>query len=454
MTASPAAGDGVHSDRLDSDRLAAAKLWLISEPSARAPSGGGAPSSGAGAGARRTGGGRPPPADLPYLAHALYALVPVACPRTATMSADERWRLYVNPGWLAAADVPEIAAGLLHCLWHLLADHADRARGVEVAAATAGCWQRAADATIAHTLTESGIDCGLPGAEELGLPPGRSAEEYYAVLSRLPAGAGAGGGEASRPAEPTRLPVCGSGCDGLPRTHELPAGADLGGVEEYDAAQVRRTVAIAYREHCAARGTEPGRLGRWAARILAPRVDWRPLLASAVRRGAGWAAGHTVYTYRRRSRRQCAVPDVVLPGTRRPLPRVAMVVDTSGSVDDTLLGRALGEVDGALRGLGVADASVTVLACDAAVHHVTRVRRARDVRLAGGGGTDLRVGLAAAADLRPRPDLVVVLTDGHTPWPVTPPPGAAVIAAVLGRHRGRLPATPEWVTRVECVDDD
>ena len=64
---------------------------------------------------------------------------------------------------------------------------------------------------------------------------------------------------------------------------------------------------------------------------------------------------------------------------------------------------------------------VTVLSCDAAVHTVARVRRARDVRLGGGGGTDMRVGLAAAAELRPRPDLVVVLTDGYTPWPERPP---------------------------------
>jgi predicted metal-dependent peptidase len=130
-----------------------------------------------------------------------------------------------------------------------------------------------------------------------------------------------------------------------------------------------------------------------------------------------------------------------------------MVVDTSGSVDDRLLGRAMGEVDGALRSLGIRGDGVTVLSCDAKVHDVRRVRRARDARLGGGGGTDMRAGLAAAAELRPRPDLVVVFTDGYTPWPESPPTGAAVVAAILGRDRSELPPSPAWATRVECLLD-
>ena len=51
--------------------------------------------------------------------------------------------------------------------------------------------------------------------------------------------------------------------------------------------------------------------------------------------------------------------------------------------------------------------------------------QARDVELLGGGGTDMGAGLAKAAELRPRPDLIIVLTDGYTPWPSAPPPRAS-----------------------------
>lgn len=39
----------------------------------------------------------------------------------------------------------------------------------------------------------------------------------------------------------------------------------------------------------------------------------------------------------------------------------------------------------------------------------------------GGGGTDLREGFARALSSRPRPDVVVALTDGRTPWPESRP---------------------------------
>ena len=136
---------------------------------------------------------------------------------------------------------------------------------------------------------------------------------------------------------------------------------------------------------------------------------------------------------------------------RRPLPHVAMVVDTSGSVDDLLLGRALGEVDGALRALGVGDGSVTVYSCDAAVHTVRRIRRARDAALAGGGGTDMRVGLRRRRPAAPARPGGGVHRRRHT-VAEQPPPGSAVVVALLGHRAGHLPPTPSWATRVECVE--
>ncbi|MFC7511404.1 VWA-like domain-containing protein [Streptomyces thermocarboxydus] len=87
---------------------------------------------------------------------------------------------------------------------------------------------------------------------------------------------------------------------------------------------------------------------------------------------------------------------MVLPSLRRPLPWVAVVVDTSGSMGDAELAAALAEITGVLREVGVRGNRVTVLACDADVHAVSRVTSAEQVTLGGGGGTDMRVGIDAA----------------------------------------------------------
>ena len=169
---------------------------------------------------------------------------------------------------------------------------------------------------------------------------------------------------------------------------------------------------------------------RWAQETLTPAVDWRKLLAAELRRAITDRAGAADYSYRRTSRRAAAIGDVVLPALRRPVPGVAVVCDTSGSMTGDLLAMALTEVEGLLRSLGVAR-QVRLLACDAAAAPVQRVTSARQVELIG-GGTDMGAGIAAASALRPRPAITVVLTDGYTPWPDRAPKGIRVVVALLG----------------------
>lgn len=60
------------------------------------------------------------------------------------------------------------------------------------------------------------------------------------------------------------------------------------------------------------------------------------------------------------------------------------------------------------------------------------------------------VGIDAALALKPRPQLIIVLTDGETPWPATPP-AASVVAALVGRiPKSDLP-TADWLVVIDCV---
>jgi predicted metal-dependent peptidase len=133
-----------------------------------------------------------------------------------------------------------------------------------------------------------------------------------------------------------------------------------------------------------------------------------------------------------------------LPGLRQPTPQVAVVIDTSGSVSDAMLGEALAEVTGVVRALGVGHTALRVVCCDAQAYTAQRVREVARITLSGGGGTDMGAGLAAAAALRPRPDVIVVLTDGFTPWPVRPPAGTRVVVGLLDPDG----SVPTWAPHV------
>jgi predicted metal-dependent peptidase len=100
-----------------------------------------------------------------------------------------------------------------------------------------------------------------------------------------------------------------------------------------------------------------------------------------------------------------------------------------------------------LREVGIRGNRVTVLACDADVQAVSRVTSAEQVSLDGGGGTDMRVGISAVLARPDRPQVVIVLTDGHTPWPAEPA-SCRLIAALIGDEP---PMPPSWVESVRVV---
>ena len=392
--------------------------------------------------------------QAPYLATALLALVPVVVDQSGepaaarhdlgAFPADERWHVYVDPEVLAAIDVQSLGLWLLHQATHLLREHAARYQALTGTAERRPLGGRSPEQVRWNLATDAEIDDDLRvGADDaadapaftgravtpaaLRLPPDRVAEQYMTALT-------------DRDEAPDDAADCGSGCDGCGR----PWNCGRPGLSALDSRLLGRDVARRIREHSQTRGDVPAGWTRWADDVLDPVVDWRRTLAAAVRRGMADVAGRVDFTYRRPSRRASVVPQVILPSLRQPLPNVAVVIDTSGSMSDQMLAQALGEVAGVLRSVGVARRNLRVVCCDADAYEAQRVLDAHDVRLLGGGGTDMRAGLAAACEQRPRPDVVVVLTDGLTPWPPAAPDRLRVVVGLLGQ--GGL--SPDWATAV------
>jgi predicted metal-dependent peptidase len=112
----------------------------------------------------------------------------------------------------------------------------------------------------------------------------------------------------------------------------------------------------------------------------------------------------------------------------KAVPRLALIVDVSGSIQDELMTRFAREIEAIIRRQG---AAMVLIIGDERVQHVERIDPdrgrpggfdLRSIKFTGGGGTDFTP-LLEEADLH-RPDIAVVLTDLDGParfrprWPV------------------------------------
>ena len=371
----------------------------------------------------------------PYFTSGFLALQPVSQPGLGTFAVDEHWRVYIDPEALDGWSVKQAGVVLNHELQHLLRDHAGRARTLGIGRAESRVWNVAVDAEINDDLfTELSDDITASltpvTPAHIGAESGKLAEYYYQLLL---------GGSIEADSDE------GSGVHGLAREGELPADGDV--VSASEAGRLRKAIASNVIAHAKAYGIDGGGLTRWAREQLGVSQDWRRLLAASVRRDVAVAAGHADYSYQRLSRRSGAADGVIFPAMVKPALHIAIVVDTSGSVTDDMLGHAFREISKITKSIAGRGGSVLVIACDAVAQRTSVLTGSggSSMALVGGGGTDMREGINAALVLYPRPHAIVVLTDGYSPWPATKP-AVPVTVGLLGNDDYTY--APDWATKV------
>ena len=237
----------------------------------------------------------------------------------------------------------------------------------------------------------------------------------------------------------------GSAADGQPRDYEEEPNPNWDAfIEDQLLEAVEKKVEEHEREWKAGRGTIPGCLKETIKRKLRPQPNPWDSLRATVAKAANNPRGARDYTYQRPNRRQFAMPSAPrLKGVRKFSPDAVVIIDTSGSMTTECKVKCLQVVAQGLQAVG----EFPVICGDTRVTSDCKVSAIKDqFEMPGGGGTDM-VALIEYAEKKYKPNVIVIGTDGGTPWPDKPTKAQLIIALTQ-----ELP-TPPWATRVRIPDN-
>lgn len=455
-------------------------------------------------------------AAAPYWAALLYGTEVVYTTAVPTAGVDAKGRLYVNPGFMAEVSaVPAERADqekdrivvLLHEMSHLILQH--RARSVPFVPDgdrdAALEWNVCADLEINSMLyrmfptlltTRFLRDYLFPSNQQPALPDLLSAEEYWQLRRKQgkPVGgqpqqqqsgggqqqSGQQNGQGQQGQQPGQQGQSGGqpqpgqgngGCGGaagrgLEGEWEQAAGkeADAQGKRGKSGAEIRAQAKAALdraAEKMTGKGDVSAFLDRTVKAIFGePQIEWHRHLRAELHRAADSTRGDTATTYRRPNMLSASIaPGFAIPAWEEYPVRLSILIDTSGSMSDREISAALTETRAVIRDLGVRVrvASAETDLCRASIVETERVS---DVRMIGGGGTDMGGALVSLAGVPwsdgSGDDIVLLFTDGITGWCRDQPSAARYIIVIItatGQPDAAWPV-PAWATALYIRSGD
>jgi predicted metal-dependent peptidase len=294
-----------------------------------------------------------------------------------------------NPKFVSTLTNDQLIAVIAHEVMHCACGHPWRESGREHIK-----WNMACDYAINPILTDSGLT--LPdGCLNDSQYAGKSAEW---IFDRLPDQPKNGGG-------------CGTG-----EVLSSPQGADgdqPGQATESDWQQYTKQAIQAAKQQ----GKLPGKMLRNLEQATAAKVDWRSLLRRYMQ-----DLTTADYSWQRPNKRHLA-GGLYLPTLRsHACGKIAIAVDTSGSIDEVTLSQFCGEMQSIISEMQ--PSSTEVLYCDAAVNHIDVFERhdPLTMKAVGGGGTSFSpVFEHFETSDSDQPIVLVYFTDMYGSFPDTAP---------------------------------
>lgn len=368
----------------------------------------------------------------------IYQLHPVQMDGSKVITSDRFMRLYYDQELLDEWELDWCAARILVQIEHYYRHHSKRQLGREQVT-----WDVASEIVITDALANEGIKMhpNTLYSEHVGLPEGLSVEEAATRLFQVCSAKQEDFRKALEEMTGLDLPMTNSAASEEIQDWEIPEEEDLPTLDYMSALMYQRTL-----EQDSTPGTAPGNEVRTSSEVRLSEVEWEVEFMGVVGSTLSTRPGADDYSY--------ALPGdetgyggVIMPGMVSRNKSIAVVVDTSSSMGESRIAQSLAEIIRMLRYFqSRGGGSIFLYSCDVAAHSSGEIAYDTQIKLIGGGGTDIGVGIKAAALQNPRPDLIVCITDGDTPWPTHAPQGIPVLVVLVNQSNKKKP--PKWVKRV------
>jgi predicted metal-dependent peptidase len=402
----------------------------------------------------------------PYFTRLIYSLVPVPVPNLGTIAVTDTMIFLYDP--VRLVDDPEfstldsdglprkLAGGLVHEAMHILRNM-DRIK--ELATIDMQIANMAADIPINDDLVDA--EWELPSwaifSRSYGLPRHESMEFYFQELMK----------NAQKNKDKQKPDVCAGQCGSVAGNDggqgsdlaQAEAAANASGVGRTEAEKenTKRITASEAKKHFqggAGRGTAPG----WVEELLnstkkKKERNWEKDLKHVVRRTTGLAlSGGSDFSMARQSKRSILL-GIPRPGLIDQKAEIAMFWDTSGSMGTKELEKCVQVTYEVLAQMGIDH--VLLAQGDTQIvkdFQRTSLRDLKNIKAHGRGGTDFRPVFERLKKLRPKPNVIMIVTDGGGPAPERAPPGVPVIWVIVPSSWRMRPT--KWGHYVICSNDD